>query len=81
MNFGADLVRMYRGEPLSYSDSYDRQCHFYWPLDDDLLALWQTGSLRRIADYWQPHAATDLGQSLRSDLWKTVRLAKRLISG
>jgi predicted ATP-grasp superfamily ATP-dependent carboligase len=80
VNFGADIVRLFRGERLVYSDSYDRNLHFYWPLDNDLLTLWKMHSLgRALRDYWQPHAATNCGQSVRADFWKTVRLAKSLV--
>jgi len=80
VNFGADIVRLFRGERLAYSDSYDRNVHFYWPLDNDLLTLWKMHSLpRALQDYRQPHAATNCGQSVRADFWKTVRLAKSLV--
>jgi hypothetical protein len=81
VNFGADLIRLFRGEALSYSEQYERDCEFYWPLDDDLLTLLETGALRRISDYWKPNAHTNLGQSLRSDLIKSLRLAGKLAGG
>ena len=81
MNFGADLIRLFRGEALSYSEQYERDWEFYWPLDDDLLTLLRTGALRRIADYWKPNAHTNLGQSLRSDVIKSLRLASKLAGG
>jgi hypothetical protein len=81
VNFGADLIRMFRGEVLSYSEQYERDCEFYWPLDDDLLTLLKTGALRRIGDYWKPNAHTNLGQSLRSDLIKSLRLASKIVGG
>ena len=61
VNFGADLIRLFRGEALSYSEQYQRDWEFYWLLDDDLLTLLKTGALRRIADYWKPNAHTNLG--------------------
>jgi hypothetical protein len=78
INFGADLVRLFRGERLLYSEAYDRDLEFYWPLDDDLLTLWCTRSLRRISDYWRPNAQTNLFQSLRADSLKSLRLAGKL---
>ncbi len=80
INFGADLIRLYRGEKLSYSEEYDRDHEFYWPLDEDLLTLWKTRSLGRITDYWRPNAHTNLSQSLRADAVKVLRLAKKLIA-
>ena len=79
VNFGADLIRLFRGEILSYSEQYERDWEFYWPLDDDLLTLLKTGNLRRIADYWKPNAHTNLGQSLRSDMIKSLRLASKIV--
>ena len=81
VNFGADLIRLFRGEALSYSEKYERDWEFYWPLDDDLLTLLKTGSLRRIADYWKPNAHTNLGQSVRSDVIKSLRLASKIVGG
>jgi hypothetical protein len=81
VNFGADLIRLFRGEPLSYSEQYERDCEFYWPLDDDLLTLLKTGALRKIGDYWKPNAHTNLGQSLRSDVIKSLRLASKIVGG
>jgi hypothetical protein len=81
VNFGADLIRLFCGEALSYSEQYERDCEFYWPLDDDLLTLLKTGALRSIGDYWKPNAHTNLGQSLRSDLIKSLRLASKLVGG
>lgn len=79
VNFGADLIRLFRGEALSYSEQYERDWEFYWPLDDDLLTLLKTGALRRIGDYWKPNAHTNLGQSLRSDVIKSLRLAGKIV--
>jgi hypothetical protein len=79
VNFGADLVRLFQGARLNFCDTYDRDRHFYWPLDDDLLNLWETKSLKKVRDYWQPNARTNCGQSLRADLWKTARLLKHLV--
>ncbi|MBV8136215.1 MAG: hypothetical protein JO121_11385 [Deltaproteobacteria bacterium] len=81
VNFGADLIRLFRGEALSYSERYERDWEFYWPLDDDLLTLLKTGALRRIGDYWKPNAHTNLGQSLRSDAIKSLRLAGKILGG
>jgi len=81
VNFGADLIRLFRGETLSYSEQYERNCEFYWPLDDDLLTLWKTGALGRIGDYWKPNAHTNLGQSLSSDVIKSLRLASKIVGG
>src|SRR5262249_15407220 len=80
VNFGADLIRLFRGETLSYSEQYERDWEFYWPLDDDLLTLLKTGDLRGIGDYWKPNAHTNLGQSLRSDLIKSLRLVSKIVA-
>lgn len=81
VNFGADLIRVFRGETLHYREDYDRDHEFYWPLDDDILTLWRTRSLRRIADYWKPNAHTNLRQSFRADTVKSLRLAKMALLG
>ncbi|MGH7988473.1 MAG: hypothetical protein ACREQX_19600 [Candidatus Binataceae bacterium] len=81
MNFGADLIRLFRGEKLSYREDYDRNHEFYWPLDDDMLTLWQTRSFGRLSDYWKPNAHTNLFQSWRADALKSMRLAKKVLIG
>jgi predicted ATP-grasp superfamily ATP-dependent carboligase len=81
VNFGADLIRLFRGERLRYCENYDRSHEFYWPLDDDLLTLWRTRSLNRIADYWKPNAHTNLGQSFPVEAFKSLRLAKLALLG
>jgi len=81
INFGADLIRLFRGENLSYRDDYDRDLEFYWPLDDDMLTLWKTRSLGRVWDYWKPNAQTNMFQSLRADVLKSLRLAKMVLIG
>jgi predicted ATP-grasp superfamily ATP-dependent carboligase len=81
VNFGADLIRLFRGEKLSYREDYDRTVEFYWPLDDDILTLWRTRSLGHLRDYWKPNAHTNLRQSLRADALKSMRLAKQLLIG
>jgi hypothetical protein len=79
VNFGADLIRVYRGEFLEYDDKYDEECEFYWPLDGDLLALWCRRELKWVRDYCRPAARTNLGQSLRADAIKTVSTAVQLM--
>jgi biotin carboxylase len=79
VNFGADLIRVYRGELLEYDDQYDDECEFYWPLDGDLLALWCRRELGGIREYRRPAARTNLGQSLRADAIKTVGTAVKLV--
>ena len=81
VNFGAELIRLFRGEKLSYREDYDRTVEFYWPLDDDILTLWRTRSLGHLRDYWKPNAHTNLRQSLRADALKSMRLAKQLLIG
>src|SRR5262249_33339339 len=81
INFGADLIRLFRGEELGYREDYDPNHEFYWPLDDDMLTLWKTRSLMRVSDYWKPNAHTNLFQSLRADVLKSLRLAKLMLIG
>jgi predicted ATP-grasp superfamily ATP-dependent carboligase len=81
VNFGADLIRLFRGDHLELREDYDGTRQFYWPLDDDILNLWQTGSLRRVTDYWKVNARTNLFQSLRVDVYKSLRLAKLAFLG
>ena len=81
VNFGADLIRLFRGEDLDYREDYDRAHEFYWPLDDDILTLWRTGALGRLSDYWRPNAHTNLLQSVRADALKSMRLAKQVLIG
>jgi predicted ATP-grasp superfamily ATP-dependent carboligase len=78
VDFAGDLVRLFRGDRLDYEETFDRDCHFYWPLDDDLTNLWRTGRLGRVRDYWAPEANTNVGQSIRADVWKSLRTVVRL---
>jgi biotin carboxylase len=79
VNFGADLIRVYRGEILEFDDQYDDECEFYWPLDGDLLALWRRREFGWIREYRRPVAHTNLGQSLWVDAIKTVGTAIKLV--
>ena len=63
---------------LEYSEDYDRQLQFYWPLDGDLLHLlgtWQPGKIR---EYFGPHARTNLGYSHTADALKALRTCWQL---
>jgi len=79
VNFGADLIRVYRGELLEYNDQYNDEREFYWPLDGDLLALWCRREHGWIHGYRRPAARTNLGQSLRADAIKMVSTAVKLV--
>jgi predicted ATP-grasp superfamily ATP-dependent carboligase len=81
VNFGADLIRAFRGESLQYSDQYDRNLEFYWPLDDDLLHLLHTRQIGKIREYWRPNARTNLGYSHTADVLKTIRMLCKLLRG
>jgi predicted ATP-grasp superfamily ATP-dependent carboligase len=80
VDFAADLVRVFRGEALTYSECYDRQLHFYWPLDGDLVHLvriWQPGKVR---EYCAPHARTNLGYSHTADALKALRTCWQMVT-
>lgn len=80
VNFGADLIRVYRGEPMQFSAAYNRDLRFYWPLDGDLRTLGRTGKLiTGIRDYFRPGAATNLGESVSADVLKSLLLIWGLI--
>jgi predicted ATP-grasp superfamily ATP-dependent carboligase len=82
INFGRDLILLYRGEPLEYSSAYDREAKFYWPLDGDLKTLWRTRkTLTGIRDYFRSDVSTNLGQSAIAELLKSVRLIRDLAGG
>lgn len=82
VNFGADLIRVYRGEPMEFNSAYDRDVRFYWPLDGDLKTLRRTGRLiAGIRDYFRPGATTNLGQSIRADAMKSLLLVWELVHG
>lgn len=80
-DFAVDLVRLFGGEKLEYTEAYDRDLHFYWPLDDDLLHLAQTGQWHKVREYRSPEAATNVGQSVPADVYKSLRLLKKLSVG
>jgi predicted ATP-grasp superfamily ATP-dependent carboligase len=81
VNFGADLVRLFRGEDLSYTEDYDRSHEFYWPLDGDLVTLWKTRAFGNLFDYWRPNAHTNVLQNWRADALKSLQLAKEVVVG
>jgi len=82
VNFGRDLIHLYRNEPLDSRSSYDHKVKFYWPLDGDLRTLWcKRQVIRGIGDYFRPNAATNLGQSAVADLKKSVRLIRDVVNG
>lgn len=79
VNFGADLIRLRRGEALGPQLPYDRDLRFYWPLDGDLTTLWAQRNWRGLGDYFKPGSATNVGQSLVADMVKSVRLLRDLL--
>jgi predicted ATP-grasp superfamily ATP-dependent carboligase len=82
VNFGGDLIRLYRNEPLECSSVYNRQVKFYWPLDGDLKTLWRTRKvLSGIKDYFRADVVTNLGQSAVAELLKSARLIGDLARG
>ena len=81
VNFPADLIRVFRGEELDYNEQYDRDLKFYWPLQGDLAALVRLRKFRAVAEYFQPHSATNfltyplldvlyLGKSILQCFWR-----------
>ncbi|MDQ2913478.1 MAG: ATP-grasp domain-containing protein [Chloroflexota bacterium] len=78
VNFGADLIRVYRGESLRYDETYNDILEFYWPLDDDLLGLIARHDLGNVRQYFGPNAKTNVRQSIRADALKTVRLTIKI---
>ncbi len=82
VNFGADLVHLFRGDKLEPSSVFDQNVHFYWPLDGDLVTLRQSGHLiAGIYDYFRGDSATNLGQSASAEMIKCVRLIRDVLRG
>jgi predicted ATP-grasp superfamily ATP-dependent carboligase len=79
VNFPAGLVRIFRGEKLHFEKNYNRQMEFYWPLDNDLLALAKKRQLSRMRDYFSPNASTNLFQSPIVDLLKVAALTRKIV--
>ena len=77
VNFPAGVLRIFRGEDLEYSERYDRDLRFYWPLPDDLRVLRQTHALGRCRDYFRAHSATNLFHYPLMDLVNLGRLILR----
>lgn len=72
VDFGATLVRIFRGETVEYSDAYDRDAVFVWPLDGDLEVLAQSRQLSKASEYFSHNVKSNLFQSLRVDLIKVL---------
>ena len=81
VNFGADVVRLFRGEVLNYSEEYDRELHFYWPLDGDILNLIRTRSLGKLREYHAAHAINNLGHSCIADCFGIMQTLVKLFHG
>ncbi|MBE3128285.1 MAG: ATP-grasp domain-containing protein [Actinobacteria bacterium] len=79
VNFPADMVKIYKGESLKYSEDYNINQHFYWPLDNDILNLLKTRRLYLIKEYFKPNALTNCEESILADILKVLILFKRLI--
>ena len=79
MNFAADIVSVFRGEHLEYSEEYNRKRHFYWPLNGDLMHLLEVHSLNKIRDYRAKEARTNLGHSFHVDLWGMLVFIKSML--
>lgn len=60
VNFPAELVRIFQGEEIGYSEGYDRNLRFYWPLPDDLRALRAMGKMHLVREYFQEGSCTNL---------------------
>ncbi len=79
VDFASDLVRVFRGQPLDYSECYDRQLHFYWPLDGNIVHLVRTWQPGKVREYFAPHARTNVGYSHTADVLKALRTCCRLV--
>ncbi|MHC5056314.1 MAG: carboxylate--amine ligase [Planctomycetota bacterium] len=79
INFGADLIRLYCGERLEYSEEYNRDLHFYWPMDGDIANLFKTRRLRKIKEYFRKGSKTNLGYSRVGDFLKTIRMLQKIV--
>ena len=79
VDFASDLVRVFRGQPLDYSECYDCQLHFYWPLDGDIIHLLRTWQPGKVREYFASHARTNVGYSHTADLLKALRTCCRLV--
>jgi len=79
VDFAPALVRIYRGESLSYSENYDQNKVFCWPLDNDLRNLWETRAFSSIKDYFSEYTATNMFESWKADTWKCLRGLKKLL--
>lgn len=72
MNFGADLVRLFCGHYLEFSEDYDERAQFFWPLDGDLRTILAMGRPHLLREYWGRDAHTNLGQSWRAEAIKAL---------
>lgn len=82
VNFGADIIRMFRNDPLEPRDDFDPIIQFFWPLDGDLKTLCRTHSLvKGVRGYFSRNSHTNCGQSLVADLMKSGRMLRDAIYG
>lgn len=79
VNFGADMITLFRGGTLEYSEEYDRKLRFYWPLEGDLLHLAAKRNFSGIGDYFGAQAKTNLGYSVSADILKSMRMFPKLL--
>lgn len=80
VNWPCDLIRVFQGEQLRFSDAYDRRATFYWPLHGDLEHLIRTRTLSKIGEYLRPHAHTDIRGSPLYVAFEAARALKAMLT-
>ncbi len=74
VDFPVGLHRIFRGETLEYSEEYNRNISFYWPLPNDLRALLKMRHWRGLGDYFRKDSRTDFLEHPLVDLTEIARI-------
>jgi predicted ATP-grasp superfamily ATP-dependent carboligase len=76
INFGEIVVRLFRGDHLEYTNQYDRNAIFVWPLDGDFATIIRSGKYRYLFQILGRNVKSNLFQSIRVDLIKIVLIMR-----
>ena len=78
VNLGRILVSSYFVDSLYKIENYKTNVNFYWPLDGDIISLFQLKSLNHFISYLKFNFHTNIGKSLKADLIKLLSLLKKI---
>ena len=79
VNLGTALVSSYFNDKIYKDKKYQTNVKFYWPLDGDIISLFQLKSFKHFISYFKLNFRKNIGKSKRADLIKLIWLIKNNI--